>query len=70
VVEIEVALRDAGKAGEGENSTGGQGVGAAALASAPGVSVAGCAQDQTQWAQSSSAWASTVFTASAWRSGG
>jgi hypothetical protein len=38
VVEIEVVLRNAGKAGEGEDGAGGQGAGAAALASATVVS--------------------------------
>jgi hypothetical protein len=70
VVEVEVAFRDFGKAGEGEDGTGGQGGGAAALEMPPRVSAAVDALVYTQWAQSSSAWASTVFTASSCRSGG
>ncbi len=38
VEEVEVVLLDAGKAGEGEDSAGGQGGGAVPLASALGVS--------------------------------
>ena len=70
VVEVEMAHRSAGEAGEGINGAGGQGAGAAALVSATGVSASGAALAHTQWAQSNSAWASTVFTASSCRSGG
>jgi len=64
VVEVEVAIREAGKAGEGEDGTGGQGAEACALEMPPGESVADTDWDYAQWAQSSSAWDSTVFTAS------
>jgi hypothetical protein len=63
VVKIEVALTNCWKAGEAIDGTGGQGGGAAALAGATGVSTAD-SHRHTQTAQSSSAWASTVFTAS------
>ena len=38
LAEVDVVVRDAGKAGEGEDGAGGQGDGTAALASATGVS--------------------------------
>jgi hypothetical protein len=70
VVEVEVALGSAGKAGEGVHGAGGQGAGAVAQASAIAVSAVGAAPNHTHWAHSNSAWARTVFTASSCRSGG
>ncbi|MCP9934221.1 hypothetical protein KBZ08_09880 [Cyanobium sp. Candia 9D4] len=49
MVEIEVALRDAGKAGEGIDGAGGQGAGAAAQGSATGVSGADGIRTGRNW---------------------
>jgi hypothetical protein len=70
VVQVEMARRGLGKPREGEHGAGGQGAQSAVSTSAPGASTTLAATVHTHWAQSNSAWASTVFTASSCRSGG